>query len=1528
MNSVPLNSLEDPPPCKSAKPNLWNAALAFQLLSTIGLLLSSTAFGAEVTTNSNSGAGSYRQAIADVNAGTNDPSKIEFTSGQSILLLSDLPAIVNSDLGLIESASPSTVSGGGSWNAFMVGPPTSGTLDVVLSGVTYENAPQATIESASVIFESGGLSATQIQIDSSQFAFDPTATFGGVGNTITTSGSNPVINLRSGSAAVAGSWVLSTDTWFQSQDRLYLSGDISGAGALKVADSGAVALGGNNTYSGGTTLLYGTLELVSGSTLGSGDVDVHTGTTLHVSTGTPTSTLSNTFNIIEDYYAPSIWIEIDASTTTTLSGDINGLSEVSVNKTGDGILALSGTNTFGSLVIEDGEVIAESNGALGSGTTVLSNNGVTLSFSGTHTLSNDLQFESGGTAPILNVSSGGDVATLTGAFSDASFTKTGPGTVVTTNVNSSYTSAITIAEGSLQVEGAEATLGSGEITIDATGALGARGATNEELSNSIVLNATTTSDPSFTLDTANLTLSGIVSGSGVFFLQGQSGTELLTIPAGTENTFTGNVKVEHGALLSDANGLGDGTTVTLTNDGGFWFGSACALSDRTLVIAGSDSGFLDPNGFNAAFPSSSGSGTLALSNESGNPGYITGWISSSFSVVDPLSLYVDATGGSVSLTSNQVLTTPSSTPLFNLDKPISSTDDTTIISIQNCRSGDYKVVSTEVLGAGEIEVFTAELNIGSASLVSGSLPDTVLEDSILSLRESLDLSGTQLTSNLVNETSNVVSHDDGSSTSTLGSLRGSAFTFTSGTFNLNADNSLYSSTINLSANTGLGFQNVLGGGQGQIVALGSNTFSFPTTGTVANSIALDTDTTFTVSPSIVAEIDQSLSGGGTLLKTGAGNLVLRGNNTHNGLQISVGILNIAEDSNVGSTSAPVELAGGRLQFGGSAQLNSQRTVSVTAVSVLDTLSNNPSIAGPLNGASALSKVGSGRLTYSGDGTGYTATFTAAEGTTDVRGTLGGAGAEVLVSSGAVLTGTGTVRKAHVSGSINSVSTSALSVVEDLEMVTGSSMGTAVKPKASSNFEVGQTATVAGTLNSEIRNDGGAFIIGAQYPIVTASSVEGRFTKVNLTGDVADSNPPTTVALNRNANCCIDTCCGDDCCPEEISTVRTQGTAEFELVYTDTQVYLQVLKGSFPAGRPLCCPSKGVYDYLITYSPAGDEDLEFVYGELATLRGCQFDDALVEISPINWDGMVQSAQELVIMNQTLVSERVGLVAHTPCEDRSSGMKGWIGAIGGVIARHSSEGFSGWSSGAVQAGIGTDYSNEAWRVGASFTYGRDHLSWTDCVGSGDYKTYGGTLYGSWTGDEAYIYGSAYGAGTSIEGRRDICFGEVNRIACNEHNGAAYALRLGLGWQARWDQMAVIPYIDGDLTGVHEGRWTEHGASSLNLTVFSRTVHYGRASVGVAVAGCRGDSDRGLEAILGLGYTYQAPFHDPCIGSQFGCSSDAPCMLLPGNQRTQQWCSPMLTLKWHALSKWDILLQANANLGSAIKTATGLAQIVYRF
>ena len=293
---------------------------------------------------------------------------------------------------------------------------------------------------------------------------------------------------------------------------------IAGSGGLVVDGGGTLMLAGANSYTGGTTVRNAVLAIGHDQHLGAPEG------TLTVDGGTLRTTAPMLSARAITLGPLNGTIETVADTMFFADGVLAGAG--ALTKAGEGLLRLSGTNTYaGGTTIAAGTLAVSANENLGdaagsvtfTGGTLLtlmdmtSNRGVTLAGAGTIDAN-------GGTTFLL----GGEIAGPGG------LTKSGGGTLVLTAENT-FTGGTTIEAGTLQL-----------------GDCGTSGSIVGDIVNDSLL-IFSRSDTS--------TYSGVISGSGAVFKE-CTGTQVLR----GANTYTGGTLVSAGTLVGDTTSL-QGTIV-------------------------------------------------------------------------------------------------------------------------------------------------------------------------------------------------------------------------------------------------------------------------------------------------------------------------------------------------------------------------------------------------------------------------------------------------------------------------------------------------------------------------------------------------------------------------------------------------------------------------------------------------------------------------------------------------------------------------------------------------------------------------------------------------------------------------------------------------------------------------------------------------------------------------------------------------------------------------------------------------------
>ncbi|PWK28775.1 autotransporter-associated beta strand repeat-containing protein, partial [Pseudomonas sp. OV226] len=499
---------------------------------------------------------------------------------------------------------------------------------------------QGTAGAVTVDNSLGNLTSTGMQFVTSGYTVN-----GGAINLVETTSGSGQTTMRVGDGTTAGSNYIAT-----------VGSVLQGSSAVTKTDRGTLILTGENTYTGGTTVSSGALQLGVGGASGSivGDVlnngtlvfnrsDTATvdgkisggGLVWQIGTGTTILTGANTYSGTTSITAGTLQVG-NGGTTGTL-----GSGMVSVATPGMLAFNRSDTMTYGGAISGTGSV-----SQIGTGTTV---------FTGNHTYSGGTTINAGALQlGDATANGGGTIAgdvtnngrlifnrnatyTYAGVISGSGVVERRSGVLTLTGANT-YTGGTLLAGGETRVS-SDSNFG------DASGTLTFNGGnlrTAATIARDIMIaSGDSLASTSGTIISSNGTINSHITGGGILrFISGGS-----TFVNGTNNTYSGGTLITDGAtvVISSANALGTGkitgqatdiayggggnlrttATMTLTNDIDFgmtsFYGNANQNSinfttdaGTTLTLTGAINnvgGFRPSKGF-----AKEGAGTMVLAN--------------------------------------------------------------------------------------------------------------------------------------------------------------------------------------------------------------------------------------------------------------------------------------------------------------------------------------------------------------------------------------------------------------------------------------------------------------------------------------------------------------------------------------------------------------------------------------------------------------------------------------------------------------------------------------------------------------------------------------------------------------------------------------------------------------------------------------------------------------------------------------------------------------------------------------------------
>jgi autotransporter-associated beta strand protein len=658
-------------------------------------------------------------------------------------------------------------------------------------------------------------------------------------------------------------------------------------------------------------------------------------------------------------------------------------------------------------------------------------------------------------------------------------------------------------------------------------------------------------------------------------------------------------------------------------------------------------------------------------------------------------------------------------------------------------------------------------------------------------------------------------------------------------------------------------------------------FTLSVAPTLTGSATIDTQ-------SHAMTISSVISGSGSLTKIGSAALTLSGANTYTGgTAVNAGTVTISSDGNLGASSSQMALSGGTLQV--SSTLSMARPFALTGTSTIDSQGNTLTLSGVMSGTGVLTKVGvgtlvltgantysggtvisagtlqgnttslqgsiqngtalvfnqtsagtyagtltgAGSLTVQGGGTltvsGSSASFSGATGVTagelKVTGSL--AGSAVTVSSGAVLSGTGTVGATTNSGTIRPGSSiGTLTIQGNLTLNGGSNLDMEIAPASSDLIAVSGAASLNGSLT--ISQTSGFFGLSSSYTLMTYASRAGTVTLSLPSSNMAGS-------LTYNATSLV-------------------------LNVTIPQPFL-----NFPFGNS---NEAAVGHNINALNQAGligaGSDLATVINSLRGASDDTVNDALDQMHPAIFGAFAELQTEVSSQLIALFHRRPDWLCG--CNQKRNF---WIEPFGNWLtlqSEHKQVGFRA-TTGGVAVGLDGEIA-DGWILGFGGAWNGTNVHWRAQRGHADMDVFYGALYTDYMA-ENYSVGAALLIGRdNYETTRDIRFTTIDRQSKAHYHGLDVTGQLTAAYYFGSPACQLFPYLVCDYLYLRNNSFQESGADSLSLHVDATNSSTLRAETGLAFR----FTDRNyndticISPLFGAGYVLEWPMHRSLFTARF--------------------------------------------------------------
>jgi uncharacterized protein YhjY with autotransporter beta-barrel domain len=418
------------------------------------------------------------------------------------------------------------------------------------------------------------------------------------------------------------------------------------------------------------------------------------------------------------------------------------------------------------------------------------------------------------------------------------------------------------------------------------------------------------------------------------------------------------------------------------------------------------------------------------------------------------------------------------------------------------------------------------------------------------------------------------------------------------------------------------------------------------------------------------------------------------------------------------------------------------------------------------------------------------------------------------------------------------------------------------------LQVEDTARLDGTLS--IVRGPGAYLDGTRYTIFEAGNIDGKFSEVILPAStpllgfsVLDEDNIYRVEANAASFTTVSTNKVESAVAEHLNNILPSATGDLSNVIGEFQVLLSSseIHEAFSSLSPDSYDNGTIttFNIIQQYAKNMEQRMNNLRGSLTT--------------PGIKSGTHSEYQPVVLAYNGPDSSIGPLLSARQQEQEQKKYGLWLQGFGQWGDQEQKDGYTGFDY--RMAGLTMGFDSlliDKLIAGLSIGHACSDIDLDNNQGDGDINSIGGSLYGTYFTDRAYLETVLSFARNNYENNRYISIGSLQRIAYSEHDGNAYSAYLASGYDFWAKEWKLQPFGSLQYIYLDEEGFQETGAGSLNLRVNDRQTESLVSQLGLRVARIfKGDSGR-LIPELSAAWLHDFDIDDRPIIASFAGSPSA--------------------------------------------------------